>query len=68
MKVTPEQINKLRMKTNLTQEEAGAVVHVSRRTWQSWETPSGQANHRKIPIGLLELFCIKAKIPFPPKF
>lgn len=67
MQITPQQITKLRLKANLTQEEAGKVVYVSRRTWQSWETPIDHPNHRKVTIGLIELFCIKFNIPFPPK-
>jgi len=66
MKISPDQITKLRNRAGLTQEEAGKVVYVSRRTWQSWETPIEMNNHRAIPIGLLELFCLKLKIPFPP--
>lgn len=67
MNIKPEQVYKLRLKAGLTQEEAGKKVYVSRRTWQSWETPSDMANHRKIPYGLAELFCIKSNLSFPPQ-
>jgi DNA-binding XRE family transcriptional regulator len=51
----PKKVRALRLRVDLTQEEAGALVYVSRRTWQDWER--GIAD---MPPGLWELFLIKA--------
>jgi len=45
----------LRDKFGWTQAEAAALVHVTLRAWQWWE--SGK---RRMPIGLWELILIKA--------
>lgn len=44
-----------RAAAGLTQEAAGALVHVARRTWQDWER-----GERTMPAGLWELFWLKA--------
>lgn len=49
---TPTQIRKLR--GELTQEAAGALVKVARRTWQDWE-----AGARKMPPGLWDLALLR---------
>ena len=67
VKVTPEQLKKLRKRSGLTQTEAGLVVYAKLRSWQNWETPTNLPSSRQIPIALLELFCIKMNIKFPPK-
>ena len=59
MPITPEQLRKLRKSLRLTQVEAGRSVLVTRRTYQNWEIDKGKENHRVMPEGLLELFCIK---------
>lgn len=64
MPITPEQLRKLRKSLKLTQEEAGRTVLVTRRTYQNWEIDKGKDNHRVMPEGLLELFCIKHKITY----
>lgn len=50
----PAKVRALRLRFDLTQEDAGALVHVSRRTWQDWER--GVADMHP---GLWELFNIK---------
>jgi DNA-binding XRE family transcriptional regulator len=50
----PAKIRALRERAHLTQEDAGALVYVSRRTWQDWE--------RGVAVmhpGLWELFKLK---------
>lgn len=64
MPITPEQLRKLRKSLRLTQVEAGQSVLVTRRTYQNWEIDKGKENHRVIPEGLLELFCIKHGIKY----
>lgn len=49
------QIYEMRMKIGWTQSEAAALVRVTLRAWQWWES-----GDRKMPIGLWELFLIKA--------
>ena len=68
MAISPEQIKKLRKRIDRTQREAAADVHVSLRTWQSWETPDKSQNSRQMPEAHLELFCLKNKISYPPRF
>lgn len=64
MPITPEELKKLRNGLGLTQAEAAKVVHVSKRTWVSWEIKQGLENHRKMPEGLIELFCLKNNIKY----
>lgn len=64
MPISPEELKKLRKSLGLTQEAAGKTVLVPRRTWQNWEIQKGKYNHRVIPEGLLELFCIKHNIKY----
>ena len=64
MPITPEQLRKLRKSLKLTQEDAGRSVLVTRRTYQNWEIDKGKENHRVMPEGLIELFCIKHKIRY----
>jgi putative transcriptional regulator len=68
MPLNPEQIKKLRKLAGVTQSEAAKLVHVSLRTWQSWESPKDLSNSRQIPEGYVELFCLKTKNSYPPKF
>lgn len=53
---TPDAVTESRLRARLTQEEAGALVFVSRRTWQDWERGIA-AMHP----GLWELFLIKTE-------
>ena len=57
MNPTPSKIVEIRKKYGWTQSEAAALVHVTLRTWQWWE--SGK---RSMPVGLWELFLIKAEL------
>ena len=41
----------LRVAAGLTQEQAGALIHAKRRTWQEWES-----GRRNMPPAKLELF------------
>ncbi len=59
MPITPENLKKLRKTASLSQQEAADKVLAPKRTWQNWETDKGKLNHRVIPEGMLELFCIK---------
>ena len=68
MSLNPEQTKKLRKLAGVTQSEAAKLVHVSLRTWQSWESPKDLTNSRQIPEAYVELFCLKTKNPYPPKF
>lgn len=67
MSLTSNQVKKLRSRTGKTQTEASIDVHVSLRRWQGWEAPVDAASHRKMPEALVELFCLKNKISYPPK-
>ncbi|PLY14898.1 MAG: transcriptional regulator [Sedimenticola sp.] len=67
MKLTPAQIKRLRKRAGLTQREAAVLVHVGLRGWQAWESPSELSTSRQMPEAYVELFCIKTKIPYPPK-
>lgn len=53
---TPSAVKAARLASGLTQEQAGALVGVARRTWQDWER--GQ---RRMPAGLFELFNLKSQ-------
>lgn len=54
MSPDPDEIRELRKSAGLTQEQAGELVHSSRRTWQDWE--AGVANMHP---ALWELFKLK---------
>lgn len=64
MPTTSNQLKALRKKLGYTQADAAATVRVTRRTWMSWELAEETENHRVMPEGLLELFCIKHKIDY----
>jgi chromosome partitioning protein len=66
MEITPEQLRQTRKRLGLTAKLAGASVHVTDRSWQAYEAPASTKSFRPIPLGLLELFCIKHGLPFPP--
>ncbi len=62
---TPAEVRAARAAVNMTQSEAGMVVHVQMRTWQAWEL--GQ---NPMPAGLWELFLLKTaaiRTPQPPE-
>ena len=54
---TPLQILLERKKTGWSQSKSAEKVHVTPRAWQWWE-----AGKRTMPIGLWELFLIKAEV------
>ena len=64
MPVSPSDLKKLRKRFNYTQADAAETVRVSRRTWMSWELGLDTENHRVMPEGLIELFCIKHHIDY----
>jgi hypothetical protein len=66
MPLTPEQVKKLRLRAGKTQLEAAQDVHVALRRWQGWEAPIDAASHRVMPEALVELFCLKNRIHYPP--
>jgi DNA-binding XRE family transcriptional regulator len=51
---SPDQIREARHRAGLTQEQAGAVIGASRRTWQNWENGT-----RNMPGAKWELFNLK---------
>lgn len=52
------QVVAARKVAELTQTQAAQVVHVTLRTWQSWEIEQG-VSYRQMPLGAWELFLIK---------
>lgn len=60
-KPTPALIKSVREAARLSQAEAAALVHASRRTWQNWEAPEGSGNHRPMPPAVWELFEAKGR-------
>lgn len=52
--MTPNQVKAMREKAGLSVAEAARCVQIERRSWQRYE--SGE---RKIPPGIVELFCLK---------
>lgn len=67
MSITPEQVKKLRQRAGLTQKEAAEIVRVVLRSWQSWEAPTDTSKSRKISENIVELFCLKTGISYPPR-
>ena len=60
-KPAPNDIKTAREAARLSQSEAAALVHATRRTWQNWEAAEGTANHRAMPPAAWELFEAKAR-------
>jgi len=58
----PESVRALRDKAGLSVAEAARCVQIERRSWQRYE--SGE---RTIPPGLVELFCMKNGLKYPPE-
>lgn len=52
--MTPDEVKQLREKAGLSVAEAARCVRISDRSWQRYES-----GDRKIPEGIVELFCIK---------
>jgi len=53
----PSEIKSARLAAGLTQTEAATLVHAGLKTWQNWESESGEA--RAMPLAAWELFLIK---------
>jgi len=51
-----DEIAEKRRSAKLTQEQAAALIHTTRRTWQAWEYGTSPMH-----AGLWELFLIKTK-------
>ena len=56
-----DHLKKLRQQIGKSVTEAAAQVHVGERTWLRYE-----AGEKKIPEGIVELFCLKNDLPYPP--
>lgn len=56
----PAEILRAREAAGLTQTEAGALVHSALKSWQNWESDSGQDSRRMHPA-TWELFNIKVR-------
>lgn len=54
---SPSEIKSQRLAAGLTQTQAAKLVHASLKTWQNWESETGEA--RKMPLAPWELFLIK---------
>jgi DNA (cytosine-5)-methyltransferase 1 len=54
---SPTEIKSARLEAGLTQTEAATLVHAGLKTWQNWESETGES--RKIPLASWELFLIK---------
>lgn len=54
---SPTEIKAAREAAALTQSEAATLVHAGLKTWQNWESETGE--NRKIPLAAWELFLIK---------
>lgn len=57
---SPDAIRAAREAAGLTQEQAAALVHASKRNWQQWEAEEG-TNTRRMHPGLWELFRLKCR-------
>lgn len=54
---TRAEVRAARLKAELTQTQAGELVHASLKTWQNWESEGAEG--RKMPLAAWELFLIK---------
>lgn len=54
---TPSEVKAAREAAGLTQPQAAELVHAGKKSWQNWESETGEA--RKIPLATWELFLIK---------
>jgi putative transcriptional regulator len=57
----PDQVKKLRDDAGLSVAQAARCVQIADRSWQRYES-----GDRQIPPGLVELFCLKNNLPYPP--
>jgi len=56
----PDEVKALREESDLSVAESARCVQISGRSWQRYE--SGE---RKVPEGIVELFCIKNGLKYP---
>jgi len=56
----PEEVKRMRKKAGLSIAQAARIVQIADRSWQRYES-----GDRKIPPGLVELFCLKTGIGYP---
>jgi len=58
----PIEIRLARESLGLTQTEAAELISPAKKagykTWAGYETPTGQTNHRAIPLAVWELFLL----------
>lgn len=54
---TPDELAQYRARLRLTQRKCAELVHVSLRSWEGYESPTGKT---RIPLGTWELFLIKS--------
>lgn len=59
---TPDAVRAARLSAGLTQEEAGALLYLSRRGWQNYEAATGTSCSRPMLPALFELFLLKCKL------
>ncbi len=60
--MTKDELKALRNKLGLSVPEAALQVHITQRSWSRYE-----AGERKIPNGIIHLFCNQNNIEYPPK-
>ena len=59
---SPGDVRAARAAAGITQAEAAALVHATRRAWEQWELEIDDPNHRRMHPACWELFQIKIKI------
>ena len=60
--MTSEQVKKMRQDAGLSIAAAARCVSIAERSWQRYEDGS-----RRVPMAVVELFCIKNKLRYPPE-
>lgn len=63
----PRYLKSIRKSLELTVPEAAYLCHVHPRTWHRWESEEEQGR-LGIPENVLELFCMKTGVVYPPMF
>lgn len=61
--MTPEEIKQMRRDAGVSVSEAARMVKIADRSWQRYESGG-----RKIPPGLVELFCMKNGLDYHKTF
>ncbi len=56
---TPEELRVLFKESGLKRQEIAEILHVSGNAVEKWTLTSDSKSHRRIPLGLYELFLIK---------